>query len=304
MKDFVTILFIIIRDYFMTDMFIKTYAVARQMYPNLIEEIDLEKEPVDKVKEFENHKYQYFGKVLEEPQKSDCWKITKIFQMICTSFLVPLTLGLVLLSAKYRKFLSEKVKEIKNRTEPTYIYVKEHFQHKNEPNVQNQPPVQPENKPHIPNLLEKKPIDIQQEVPVNNFEDLQNFDSIDLRSHWREFWISSFSPGDGEKDVTEFYSSLSDEHFLKLLPQFLKNRSEQIENEPAKLSNGCKEILSKVMPVIIEKAEKNLKRLDVAQICQLIFLSEYFKTEVSFLEKIPKEMIKDIVEKFTQSIPS
>lgn len=75
------------------------------------------------IKTYNGKTYAYYGKAVN-PRKF-CWKVGKLFQLVCTSFLVPLTLGIIAASKSFRALFARKVTKLKEPDQTINIFVKQ-----------------------------------------------------------------------------------------------------------------------------------------------------------------------------------
>lgn len=113
--------------------YFRSYNEVNKAYDNIIEIKDHQKQLIH-----EDRTYFLYGKVA----RNFSWKAIKLIQIFWAIICVPLTLGLILTSENYKKFLSKKIEKIKNPD--TYIYIQEQFQRNHPPLVE--PVYEPENK--------------------------------------------------------------------------------------------------------------------------------------------------------------
>ncbi len=193
----------------------------------------------------------------------------------------------------------------------------------------NKAPIQPENRPEIQPIEIIKPIEVQpieenkpKEEPAINppvevkpiLEPKPALQQETLDERYQQIYKLMNSTIAAkpevnekiEKTVIEFFPSLSDEEFQELVPKFLKDRYQELEDVAKckagilRFSQAYHQVRIKTLEVIIDRVVKNPKSVGIQSISQLLYLASYNNMK-SFLSEIPLEMINDLVKNYAKS---
>lgn len=146
----------------MSNVYFNSVDEAKNLYKdNLIKAKLNNKEKLTTTKH-QGMEYTYYGKV--NNKLSLLVRICHLFQIICTSYLIPLTFGLVLASRSFRTMLSNKITKLNDLTQTIHVYVI------NKLKVANDDPAEP-----VKKLLEKpiQHVDENDTVIINAKETLK-----------------------------------------------------------------------------------------------------------------------------------
>lgn len=293
----------------MSTIFLNSSDDIKKYYQNSKVETNSQEKPI--TKEHNNENYTYYGKV-----KHGCLRrISQIFQVIAISFFIPL-----LAVKPIRQNFFRKIKEIKGPNE-TNIYVLEQLQ-KIHPAKTEQPTNQhidqpfknPRHPPVNNDIIE--PVIPQRQVQVEpqpaqetiNKTPAEASQFLEFERRIKEVKALLKAPSlelDDQAKVMNFFSSLSDVELQQVAPQFIKDLMNELiahHGDSTKILLEQQRMVRKeIIQKLVEKVGNNPKSWDIKCVCQLLFLSDHFKLNLTLLEKIPSDLIGNLVKNFKES---